>query len=265
MKNDFERLLKLMISKPACGIGYIIVPPDVDRGEYIETCFRTETVSMYPEVGGTSYNNVPLALSALQDIEFPEEGDTFGSQVVYLLHPLQRTPIILAVVDKSDEMKDVGWKQFLLSKENHGDMVQVRGDARKGFLLFKVLSSSSSGGNIIVQLFKKDGTGKMTVQVQGDIIVYAKNSTIRCEDTFNIKAVNKIDFRLYDDSSIIEIEKDIIRLNGGENEGVVNARAIRSLAQALLQDLLILGSGTNLSKWMGSDMVNELTDKKFTH
>lgn len=265
MKSNIERLLKFIISKPACGIGYVIVPPDVDREEYIETCFRTETISMYPEVGGTSYNNVPLALSALQDIEFPGEGDVFGSQVVYLLHPSQRTPIILAVVDKSDEMKDAGWKQFLLSKEYHGDMVQVRGDARKGFLLFKVLSSSSSGGNITVQLFKKDGTGKMTIQVQGDIIIYTTNSTVSCESAFNVKAINKIDLRLYDDSSVVEIEKDIIRLNGGENEGVVNARAVRSLAQALLQDLLILGSGTNLSKWMGSDMVNELTDKKFTH
>lgn len=264
MESQFENFLKLLAEKPACGIGFVIVPPDIDRDSYIETCFRTETVSIYPDTGGTSYNNVPISLSALQDIEFPDKEGVFGSQVVYLLHPQQRFPIILAVVDKNNEMKGISWKQFLLSKDHNGSMVQVRGDARKGTLYFNVTSNTSGGGQIIVRLLKRDGTGKLTVQVQGDIFLYAKNVTMNCTD-LSVKAVEKIDLRMLDDSSVIEVEKDIIRLNGGSNEGVVNARAIRSMAQALLQDLLILGSGTNISQWMGGDMVNELTDDKFTH
>lgn len=263
--NDFSRFLKLLADRPACGVGYVIVPPDIDRDEYIETCFRTETVSIYPEIGNCSINNVPIALSALQDIEFPDENSHFGSQVIYLLHPSQESPIILAVIDKNNEMKGVEWKQFLLEKEYEGDTVKVSGDARRGFLMFEVNSSNTgTGGQIFIRLLKKDKTAKMTIQVQGDIIVFVKNTIMHCTN-LSIGAQEKVDIRITDDSSIIEIEKDIIRLNGGQNEGVVNARAIRSLAQAVLRDLLILGSGTNLSQWMGSDMVNELTDDKFIH
>lgn len=67
------------------------------------------------------------------------------------------------------------------------------------------------------------------------------------------------------DNDTMEIDNKEITLNGGKNKGLVNSDAIRSLAQALMKDLLVLGSGTNLSTWMGNDMINKLEDNKVKH
>ena len=68
-----------------------------------------------------------------------------------------------------------------------------------------------------------------------------------------------------DTGTSIDIQGKTTVINGGENHGLVNSDAIRSLAQALMKDLLILGSGTNLSTWMGSDMVTKLEDPNVSH
>ena len=62
MLNDLKTYVKGNIS---VGIGYIIVPPDVDRQKYIDTCYAKETVSMYLDFGGFSVNNVRISVDAL--------------------------------------------------------------------------------------------------------------------------------------------------------------------------------------------------------
>lgn len=65
--------------------------------------------------------------------------------------------------------------------------------------------------------------------------------------------------------SKIEVTGDSITINGGQNKGLVNVESVRSLVEALMKDLLIAGSGSNLSQWMATDMATALEDKKVTH
>lgn len=65
-------------------------------------------------------------------------------------------------------------------------------------------------------------------------------------------------------TSII-IDNGNISINGGANGGLVNVDAIRNLVQALLKDLLMVGSGSNLSSWMGQEYYTTLEDTKVEH
>lgn len=64
-------------------------------------------------------------------------------------------------------------------------------------------------------------------------------------------------------SSFVMSHKGIC-INGGKNGGVLNRDSFDSMVEAILKDLLALGSGTNLSTWFGSERSN-LEDKKFLH
>ena len=87
MLNDLKTYVKGNIS---VGIGYIIVPPDVDRQKYIDTCYAKETVSMYLDFGGFSVNNVRISVDALNLIEFPKEGEDFWKLCYFLPSPSEK-------------------------------------------------------------------------------------------------------------------------------------------------------------------------------
>ena len=66
------------------------------------------------------------------------------------------------------------------------------------------------------------------------------------------------------DGSEVTATPSLIKFNGGENRGIMNIERIESLILALQKDLIIAKSGTNLAKWMATDMPL-LEDKKITH
>lgn len=65
-------------------------------------------------------------------------------------------------------------------------------------------------------------------------------------------------------NSSILLEDDQITINGGTNKGLVNIEPLRGFIQAVAKDLLIAQSGSNVSKWMSSDL-SKLEDKKVNH
>lgn len=66
----------------------------------------------------------------------------------------------------------------------------------------------------------------------------------------------------------LKIEKDKITLVGqdgeSQNKGLVNIEPLKGFIQAVAKDLMVLGSGVNVSKWMAQDMLN-LEDTKVIH
>ena len=181
--NNMEELLRLIANKVWCGIGFVIVPPDVDRQQYINTCFASETISIYPECGGTSFNRVPLSQEAVQQVEFPDKDKKFGSQVVYLFHPTTKNPIIIAVLSKRNELVGVQHKQFKLFKSDGENLVSLIGDGKKGNLFVTVKSTETSGGQILINLVQSGGTGKFSLQVQGDIFLISNHFELKNKTT----------------------------------------------------------------------------------
>lgn len=106
----------------------------------------------------------------------------------------------------------------------------------------------------------EDNKGKLTLQIGEDDL--DKDTLV----ILTIEKTGKLNLKVGGDTgTTIDIEGKTTTINGGENKGLVNSDAIRSLAQALMKDLLVLGSGTNLSTWMGSDMVTKLEDPNVSH
>ena len=170
------------------GIGYVIIPSDVNREEYISNCFLNETVSIYPESGGISYNNVKVSVNCLNNIEFPEVNDTFGSCVVYLLHPTQKIPIIVGVISKTDESVTLNYKLFKLSKSLGGNSVTITGDGSNGNLMVSLLSDSADGGQLIIDVNSYSKTGVVKLRVTGNIFIISNNIDIKVRENIKVES-----------------------------------------------------------------------------
>ena len=165
-----EKFFAKLANQPCCGLGNVIVPPDVDRQAFIDRCFSTETISVLPQPGGLSFNNVPVTLEALQHIEFPEDSEGMGSVVIMVFHPKTSKPIVVGVLSKGTELYGVQWKQFKAFKTDHGNYVSVVGDGQKGYLCVNVKGEEgNSGGNIYVSVEEPSNKGELKVSVQGKV------------------------------------------------------------------------------------------------
>lgn len=240
MNNVIELIADKIESMTYVGIGYVIIPSDVNRDEYIQHCYLNESVSIYPDTGGISYNDVKVSQNCLNYIEFPEK-ERLGSCVVYILHPTKKRPIIVSVLSKNDESLTLNYKLFKLTKSLKGNGVTITGDGSNGNLMINLDSEENEGGQIIINVNHSSGNGSVKLNVKGNIAIISKNLNLNLSENVNIKAKEAI---LETDKTTIKAkefitEGDKIKVKHKEVElGDKNLEAV-VLGDTLKNDILV--------------------------
>lgn len=229
-KDLVNLLLKKIQTQTYVGLGYVIVPPDTDRNEYITTCYARETVSFYPDVGGVSYNDIHVSVSALQEIEFPEGSERFGSCVIFLLHPTQRIPIIIGVINKLSESLTLNYKEFKLQKSLGENSVTISGRGDRGNLFVSVNSDDEYGGKINIKISKTTKDGEFSLEVQGNIKIISTKLLLENEE-FSLEAEKSAIIKTKEFS----LEADSIKIKG---EKIIELGE-KNLKSAVLGDILL--------------------------
>lgn len=238
MIDFFEHINKKIDSRTYVGIGYVIIPSDVNREEFIQYCYLNETVSIYPETGGLSYNNVKVSINCLNNLEFPEQ-DSFGSCVIYILHPTQKVPIIIGILSKTDETLTLNYKLFKLIKSLGNNSVSIIGDGKKGNLFINLNSEEEDGGQIIIDVNSYTKNGKIKINVRGDIFIISNNLDLKIKDKVSLTS-KSIDIK----TEKFNIESDEYKYTGGVvkflNEGVEIGENLQyaTLGETLKSDVL---------------------------
>ena len=82
--------------------GYVVIPVNVDRDLYVESCLRRGKVSIMKE-GGIFNMDVIITNEALQNIHFPENPGEKGTAVVIAKNPYSGVQIIIGTYCSNDE------------------------------------------------------------------------------------------------------------------------------------------------------------------
>ena len=83
------------------GVGFIVVPDDETRQDYIDTCYRTMTVTMNGGYGYGYISNVKILEEALQKIKFPLKSTERGTAVFWVRENFTNRPIIIGVIPEA--------------------------------------------------------------------------------------------------------------------------------------------------------------------
>jgi hypothetical protein len=151
--------------------GYIVLPKDVDRDNFIEQCYRWERVSILIERGGGLLNECYITKNAIAEISFPLTYDTLGSCVLLLTDPFSGLPVIFGVLSKEDESQLLQEGVFKLAKKWQDSGVTISGDAKKGVINISVNGGTTSQLNISVT--NTDKTATVNLRCNGDINIVA--------------------------------------------------------------------------------------------
>lgn len=175
-------------SRIAINTGYIVIPSNVDRDDFVENCFRREKITILIEDGGGVINDCYITKQALKDIEFPTKSisdklngnailtDSFlGSAVTFINEPYHDQPIIIGTTSKVDESGLLREGVFKLFKFKDGKFVSIQGDVQSGTISIDV-SGGENDGSLNINVRNNNETAKLNVNVRGDSSTFIKGN-----------------------------------------------------------------------------------------
>ena len=190
---------------PISGVGYIVIPKDVNTAEYVQRCYRNHSVSISGGYDSTYMHGVKITEEALNKIKFPDNDDGLGSPVVWLRDSFTNRAIVIGTLKTAGESNMVQGSQQRLVQETAQSVVEMFLDA----LNCTINISAQGNENIpaVINLKASSGTDV------GDVVNIISKDCINA-DGRHMRVNLTEDFEL----TINNGEEDIIHIVGNEEE-----------------------------------------------
>lgn len=195
------------MNRYSSGVGYVFIPDDVDRDQFIQQCYRMNRICILSE-NNEFFKDVPIDKFAIQNIEFPETISEVGSPVVWLNIEPNNKIVVVAVLPKNDETYFINDKKFKLNKTFGNNSVDVTGDGGNGNLLISINSDKDNGGIFNITVNNKNKKSKLNIFVNGSGEIY-------CTDSLSVKTTKKLNIEVSD----ISKDKKITTISYIKGEG----------------------------------------------
>lgn len=175
----------------SAGVGYIVLPVDIDRNRYIASCYRKGTLSIVLEDGG-HIDDVLLLKESFDKIVFPESSNELGSLVFWVNIPKKNQPVIIGTISKSNEFVSLNENEFSLKRESKFGFVEISGNG-KNTDINVIVNSNQGRGKINIIASNTSATAELNVKVKGDVNVYSSNDiNLSVERAININVGNSL-------------------------------------------------------------------------
>lgn len=155
------------------GIGYIAIPYDLDRDEYISYCFRQGRVSIKTEDGGF-INRCPISIDLLNWIVFPKKPEENGSVVTWNLESVHKHPMINGILLSTDEINDLKENEFKIGRKFEDNFVFISGSPQKQY--HSVVVKGDKKPKYIVRILNDDNNAEKIEEIQGTTKTFTKKS-----------------------------------------------------------------------------------------
>jgi hypothetical protein len=214
----------------ATGGGYVVVPFDVDRNKFVETCLRKGTISIMRDLSFGIINNVRVDRELIQEIEFPQEGGKLGSYVVFL-SDFRKLPYVVGILNKDGNILQSREHQRLFQKKTENGLVSVSLDGRE----------------VKIDILAEGDQAEVNIDVRGG------NANIRSDANVQITGADSVRLRSQTQVSLIfndeesevsvNVSKDLIKTNSPRiehneaNEPMLRGQRVTDLLEKLI-DLL---------------------------
>lgn len=238
----------------------IAIPADQDREKYIEQCFNTNTVSITSRYGEVLHR-VPIPNNAIQEIDWPVDAGSFGSQVIVgsIKSDGDEFPVVLNTVrtfTKFEHNKENAYRWHKATDTSHAEIL-IRG--KDGYISLNVASADADGGKVVLNISNQESAGELDVVVNGQANIKATNigQTATAGITDTITANENVNEDKYITTFNRTLEGIEITSSKGEDD-----EAVSSLIK------LTADGGYELTLTSGDDIVNTIkfvTDEGFTY
>ena len=238
------------------GIGYVVIPDNDTRDEYINNCYYSCTVTIDGGYGYSYIENVPIPLELLQQIKFPLKEDEVGSRVFWVRENTFNRPVIVGILNNLYEPNGMAAGQNRYVQEINGNVVEIFMDANTAEMNIKVTGSKNNPSKINV-ISNTNEDSEINVTSSGKVKISAKNLiveafkdavfTLKKNDSKELLKIESNDTQLkitdqFDNEVTlkdgeVDVVSDKINHNGG-NEPMVLGNTLKESLSNLIDAIL---------------------------
>ena len=238
------------------GIGYVVIPDNDTRDEYINNCYYSCTVTIDGGYGYSYIENVPIPLELLQQIKFPLKEDEVGSRVFWVRENTFNRPVIVGILNNLYEPNGMVAGQNRYVQEINGNVVEIFMDANTAEMNIKVTGSKNNPSKInVISNTNEDSeinitsSGKVKISAKNLIVEAFKDAvfTLKKNDSKELLKIESNDTQLkitdqFDNEVTlkdgeINVVSDKINHNGG-NEPMVLGNTLKESLSNLIDAIL---------------------------
>ena len=238
------------------GIGYVVIPDNDTRDEYINNCYYSCTVTIDGGYGYSYIENVPIPLELLQQIKFPLKEDEVGSRVFWVRENTFNRPVIVGILNNLYEPNGMMAGQNRYVQEINGNVVEIFMDANTAEMNIKVTGSKNNPSKInVISNTNEDSeinvisSGKVKISAKNLIVEAFKDAvfTLKKNDSKELLKIESNDTQLkitdqFDNEVTlkdgeIDVVSDKINHNGG-NEPMVLGNTLKESLSNLIDAIL---------------------------
>lgn len=167
------------------GVGYVVIPTDVDREDFIKNCKRRKQVSILTE-DMELIHNVRITNEAMNNVVFPERARVTGTPVIWSHIPPHSIPIITGTLDFGDSYpEDIDENSYSISKKNGKNFAKIKINAKKSSISLSTNSDDEDIKSMLdIKILSANNDAKMDVLIQG-------KTNFESSEEFNLKT-NKL-------------------------------------------------------------------------
>ena len=168
------------------GSGFIIIPEQIDRDEYIDFCKATQQASILT-VDGNYIPDVFISNHVMDEIIYPPTFKDLGSQVIFVSMPYSSKPVIIGTMPKQGESRFIGEGDFNIKRSIGDSTIEISGAAKSGDL--NIVLNTNLKANLNVKCYGDESV--INIETDGKTQIKAsKNVTVQAFNDVNIEAVN---------------------------------------------------------------------------
>lgn len=192
MEDDILGIKGIESGTETAGVGYVVIPKELDAKEYIAHCYKTNTVSMHGGIGYGVFHNISVDKETLQEIIFPQNSQKKGSAVVWINIPKHNKPLIIAIVKYRDERTTLETNSKRITRESNGNVVDMFLRANSATLDLNIIGNESTSGNVNINIKNPSKSSKLKIDVSGDVIIKSSGKSILiAQDLVQLSVLNE--------------------------------------------------------------------------
>ena len=189
MEDEVIGIRNLDTGIGSAGVGFVVVPSEVDRVQYINDCYRTNTLTINGGKGYGYFSGVHADINVMQNIKFPTDEENRGTPVVWVKDAVSQLPVIVAVLRKQGEYYSLNENQFRLKRGTETRNVEIFIDGSTSALDITILGDKEEPANIDVKLSSENADSVLTVFCDNEINIIGEKAV---NITTNKKATLKV-------------------------------------------------------------------------
>ena len=186
MQEDLLGIHNIDSGIGSAGVGFVVVPKDVNRVQYINDCYRTNTITMNGGRGYGYFSSVNVDPNVMQEIKFPTDDENRGTPVIWVRDSISQLPVVVASLRKQNDYYYLEQNQYRLKRGSEDVRnVEIFLDGNKTSLDFNLVGDEEEPADLNIKLSSANSDSEMNVDCDNDI-------NVNCKNSINITSNNKV-------------------------------------------------------------------------